>query len=205
MTEQQTTEQATGEATDQGTVEAVATTAGDEVVPKSRLEGVAKQAAEWKAKALEYEKLAKQAEAAERQREEAKAVEKGEFDKVLAERERQIEELRQAQSAAERQVREATARAELTAAGMTDPLALRGALADMPADADIAEYVGKLKTDHPGAFAAPKTPVQHSSGGTVSTVVDSTLEARLKSDDPNIRKQAADEELELFLRNSGHA
>jgi len=104
------------------------------------------QEAQAKLDELAQTEAAKQAEAERKRLEEA-----GEYKAILAKLEAEREAIR-AEAA-----RENTAlrlRYELTRAGMTNELAIDGAVSRY-ADGDLGEYVSELRTAHPDLFAAP--------------------------------------------------
>jgi len=188
------------------TPEPTAPPAGDvaePLVPKSRLDGPIRQAAEWKAKAEEASlELAKYRDA-EAKAAEAEALKRGETEKIIAERDKRIAELQAAQVAAELRIRRESARAHLVGRGMMDTLAQDGALSRIVADGDFdaAQWVEKLAADHPGSFTVPKAAPKPGVGGTVASTVAGSLEERLQSQDDSVRQAALKEAKSKLFRS----
>lgn len=177
--------------------------AADPLVPKSRLDGPIRQAAEWKAKAEEAGAALAKYREAEAKAAEAEALKRGETEKIIAERDKRIAELQAAQVASELRIRRESARAQLIGKGMVDPLAQDGALSRIVADGDFdaAQWVEKLAADHPGSFTVPKAAPKPGVGGTVASTVAGSLEERLQSQDDSVRQAALNEARSKLFRS----
>ena len=160
---------------------------------------LAKQATE---KDAENAKLAKQIAAFEKEKltaKEAKMIEDGKLNDLIAERDKTIAEMTATAATSTRSLLESSARDHLRNLGMSDALYLQGALAGLPADAtteSVEEWAKLMKADNATAFTAPVVTLGQSSVGPPATDAGSAnwkdIEAQTKSDDPKERKQARD-------------
>jgi len=193
-TEPEATEAAAAKAEDNTVV------SGERKVPESALK---KQAEDFRA---ENAKLAKQLAAVESDKlkaKEAKMLEDGKLQELIASREAKIVELESNAAQSARSLLESSAREQLRNLGMSDPLYLQGALAGLPKDAtaeSVEQWAKLLKADNATAFTAVVTPVgQASLPGGPATNAGSTNTSQLKADlkDP---AKAADAAKELEAR-----
>jgi hypothetical protein len=117
----------------------------------ARINRLAKENSELKAAEAKRAEDARKAEEAARQK---KLVDKGEYEKALAERDRRIEEMEKRHTA---EKRELELRAGLSG---LNSLALAGAIAGLKPDDDIGEYIEKIKKENKDLFgdASPRTP-----------------------------------------------
>ena len=111
---------------------------------------------------------------------------KNEHEKIIADRDKTIAEMKANSAAATRALLESEARGKLRDLGMERALSLAGAVAGLPADATaetLDAWAAQMKVANEGEFTAPVTPVgQASLPGGPSTGSTSTSVAQLKAD-----------------------
>ncbi len=171
-------------------------------VPESAL---TKQAADFNAQIAKLTKQVNSHDAEKVKAKEAKMVEDGKLNDLIAERDKTIAEMKAAAATSSRSLLESSAREQLRNLGMSDALYLQGAIAGLPMDAtsdSLEEWAKLMKADNESAFTAPVKVVAQSSVGPPATngSDDAALEARLKSDDPEVRRLAFSEQLGKELR-----
>jgi colicin import membrane protein len=147
----------------------------------------------------EAKRIAAEAAAA-KAAEEAEAKKRGDFEKLISERDEQIAALRAAEQRQARELISALARAELHG---LDELQLRGALTMIQADMkseDVPAWAAKFREEHAANFAAP-TPagVRAGTSGEPMRGASGDLRSRLKSADPAIKEAALRERLSKQL------
>ena len=192
------TENAEQTPADGGTPEAPAETPAPTDEGKNALRA---QLAEYGKTIKEQQALLEKFNAAEAAKAEAAAIERGEFDKLIADRDAKLTEAQQALAAKDRAIAAAEAKALLTG---LNKLELKGALAEMPPDVTpdgVADWVAKFKTENAELFtpdrAAGVTP--GASGEPHRGTPAGDLKARLKSTDPEVKGEANKELLKKQL------
>lgn len=170
----------------------------DERTAEDKLrEALAKQGAEYKAEIEELRKFKAAHESAQKKKEEEEAKARGEFERLLAERDAKMEELTASIARRDRESLLRDAGDRLRDLGMEDPLRRKGALIDLPADATpetLDAWIADFAKANPSAFVAPSRPVKQPGVGSPAGGGD-TLEARLASSDPKVKEAALLEQL----------
>ncbi len=138
-------------------------------------------------------------EASQKAKEEAKAKEAGEYQKLIDAKATELDEAQAKIVTLQKQAVESIARAALDDAGMRDKLTQTGALSSLPADATaetVGDWVTKVKELNPNNFVTPPNPTTQPRAGTpVSVGGGGSLEGRLNSADPAVRRDALKEQL----------
>lgn len=187
MTDEQTTE---GQTTEQQV-----TDDGGKVREHPAFKGVLNQLSEERKKREEYESRFAAIDAEKKAEAERKAIEAGEYKAILAEREAEIATLRK-----QTQVKDVTN--ALIVSGAANDLIRDGLLTryEREQPADVAAWIAAQKTAHPEAFSATPIPMSSGPAGNVANgKTQSTLEVRLKSENPAIKRAAIDEEFNLIM------
>jgi DNA repair exonuclease SbcCD ATPase subunit len=191
MSEEATTEIKTEDVT---TVEANAEPTGTEepVRGSKAWEGLQAEAARHKREAAQYSKELEAYKQKEREIEEKKAIEEGNFKKL-------IEQLKSEKANLETEIYHSTVREKLRIAGMTSSLSIEGAVRNAPVDVDAAalsEWIEKIKTEHPLEFEQRPQPTPQPSPGAPSSgnapINWEEVKAWEKSQDRDQRKKARD-------------
>ncbi len=128
---------------------------GERKVPESAL---TKQAADFSAQIAKLTKQVNSHDAEKVKSKEAKMVEDGKLNDLIAERDKTIADMQATATASSRSILEASAREQLRNLGMSDPLYLQGAIAGLPQDAtseSIDTWAKTMKVDNESAFTAP--------------------------------------------------
>ncbi len=170
----------------------------ERMVPESAL---SKQAADFKAQIAELAQFKSQHETATKKAEEADAIAKQEFDKVLADRDKSLADAGAQLATLQRQIVEGGARDALRSGGLNNDLMIAGALAALPTDmtADgLGDWTSKFLADNADALTAAPTPVKQPGAGSPRVSGGgSDLKSRLNSDDPKVKDEALRERLVL--------
>ena len=145
----------------------------------------------------ELRKVVAASEAEKKAEEERKAIAAQNFDKVLKDRDARLAEYESKLKSLEHATRRGNAERELMAAGVSSPVMRKGLLADWEeaAPEDTAAWIAEVRKAAPEAFAPVKTPMVPGAVGAVASGTDNSLEARMQSKDPNIRRAAFSEKI----------
>lgn len=129
---------------------------------------------------------------------------KGQYDAVKAQLEKDLAESKAAHA---REVTALRIEAELARAGLTNTLAIRGAVASYDGKTEIAEYVAAVQKENAALFAKPGiagsgTPPQGAASGAPREDDIASLQAQLRDRDPKVSKAAA-QKLEAYVLKHG--
>lgn len=149
----------------------------------------------------ELQKFRDQKLAEEKAETERKALANQEYEKVIAARDADIAARDQKLAELERKNLVGTVERMLLSSGATDDLYREGIMARFDRDKpeDLNAWIAKQKQDHPKAFANSQSPISSGAPGNVAGGATNTLEQRLKSDEPKVKKAAASEKMRNAL------
>lgn len=187
--------------------DAAPATGGDDLKRlRSELDGVHKSAQQWKTDAEKYRKELDKINADRQKAAEAKALEAGEHEKVIADREKKIAELEQALKQTQHEALVSHATAKL--AGLVPSEFARRAMAaewaakspeERAVNGAFEAFIEAQKQADPHAFGSQAKPVTPAGGaGNIDAGGGDDLRSRLNSTDPTIKRAAAFEEARMI-------
>lgn len=118
----------------------------------SQLEQERARAAEMQAK---LDQLTSAQEQAQKEAEEKRLADEGRYKEIADKARAETEQLRAAHAA---ELRKRDLTTELIRAGLTNDIAIAGAIATCPGDADVSQYVAEIREKNPNLFVSGEMP-----------------------------------------------